>query len=113
MTDNKSNIGIDQLYNRSLGVPDHSTTQVLTVSGTSARSTVLKGNAHYLVSTSTTLHYRFDGAADDATSADHIMFAGTESIYHTGKGTTWYLSVIQDSSGGYCYVTELLGDRLG
>lgn len=113
MADNKSDISINSLYNRAIGVLDHSTTQKKTISGTSVRSTVLRGNGTYLISTDTNCHIIFGGAADDATTSHHIMFAGESWVVHTGKGTAYYVSAIQDTAGGFLYITEQLGDRLG
>lgn len=113
MADHKSNIGIDNLYNRAIGVLDSSTTQKKTVSGTSVRSTVLRGNGTYIMSTDTNCHIKFGGAADNATTSDHIMFAGESWVVHTPAGSTYYVSAIQATAGGYLYITEQLGDRLG
>jgi len=113
MADHKSDISINSLYNRAIGVLDAGTTQKLTVSGTSVRSTVLTGNATYVISADTNLHIVFGTVTDDATTDSHIMFAGESWVVHTGRGSTYYVSAIQDTAGGFLYITEQLGDRLG
>ncbi len=113
MADNKSNISIDCLYNRAIGVLDSSTTQKKTVSGTSVRSTVMRGNGTFLITADTNCHVKFGTVTDDATNADHILFAGESWVVHFPAGSAYYVSAIQSSSGGFLYITEQLGDRLG
>jgi hypothetical protein len=113
MADNKSNISIDQLYNRATGYPDYSTTQRITVAAASdAIATALKGNATFLITADTDCHVRF-ATTPVAVTTDQPLFAGNEWIVHTPKGSTLKIAAIQKSAGGTLWVTELIADRLG
>ncbi len=113
MADHKSGISVDAIYNRSVGVPDSANAQKLTISGTSATSTALKGNATFEISCDTTCHICFSESVVVATSDHPWFFAGSEKIIHTGYGTDYLVSAIQDTTGGTMFITELLPDRLG
>lgn len=114
MADNKSGISVDAIYNRTVGVPYSVGTIKTPIGAASVRTTVLKGNATYLLSADVNCHVNFALVnTTDATTLDHIMFGGSEWIIHTGADTTYYISVIQSDSAGYLYHTELTPDRLG
>jgi len=113
VADNKSSASVDSLYNRTVGIPDSANTQKKTVGATSQSTTVLKGNASYEISCDVTCHICFAQTLTAATANHPWFFAGSEKVIHTGADTTWYVSVIQDTTGGTMFVTELLPDRLG
>ena len=111
MTDRAGSASIDYRYNKVLGLPG--TPQILTISGTSARSTALYGNSAYEFISDTDCFVLFQGGAtDDATSANMLVLAGERLVYTTPAGSTYYVSAIQKTSGGNLYIAELSQDRI-
>lgn len=111
MTDRSGPASIDFRYNKAMGLPG--TPQILTVSGTSARSTALTGNTAYEMISDTDCFVLFQGGAtDDATSANMLVLAGERLVYTTPAGSAYYVSVIQKTAGGYFYIAELSQDRI-
>jgi hypothetical protein len=113
VADNKSGIDISPLYGRSIGYPDYSTTQTITVAAASAAiATALKGNATFLMTADTDCHVRF-ATTPVAVTTDHPIFAGADWLVHVPKGSTLKVAAIQKSAGGTLWITELVPDRLG
>jgi hypothetical protein len=111
MTDRFGPASIDYRYNKAMGMPG--TPEILTISGTSARSTALAGNAAYEFIADTDCFVLFQGGAtDDATSANMLVLSGERLVYTTPAGSSYYVSAIQKSAGGKLYIAELSQDRI-
>lgn len=111
MSDRAGSAAIDFRYNKAMGMPG--TPQILTISGTSARSTVLYGNSAYEFIADTDCFVLFQGGAtDDATSLNMLVLAGERLVYTTPAGSAYYVSAIQKTSGGFLYISELSQDRI-
>ena len=111
MTDRSGPASIDFRYNKAMGAAG--APQILTISGTSARSTVLYGNTAYEAAFTTDCHVLWQGgASDDATTAHMKYFAGERYVFTTPAGSAWYVSAIQSTAGGFLYLSELSNDRI-
>lgn len=111
MADRAGNYDISTRYNKLAGAPG--TPQILTISGTSARSTVLYGNTAYTLISDTDCFVLFQGGAtDDATTSNMLVVAGERIDFTTPAGSAYYVSAIQSTSGGKLYLAELSQDRV-
>lgn len=111
MTDRAGNYDISTRYNKLAGAPG--TPEILTISGTSARSAALYGNSAYTLISDTDCFVLFQGgAADNATSANMLVVAGERVDFTTPAGSSWYVSAIQKTAAGKLYLSELSQDRV-
>lgn len=82
--------------------------QVVTVSATSARFTLLP-HRRYLITTDTSLVWRQGGALVDAVKgAAGCGYLGAAGglIIETSDDADRYFAVVQQSAGGFCYAQE-------
>jgi len=111
MTNRAGNFDFNVRYNKLCGAPG--TPQILPLTGTSARSTVLYGNSAYTLISDTDCFILYQGGAtDNATSLNMLTVAGERFDFTTPAGSSWYLSAIQKTSAGNLYLAELSQDRV-
>lgn len=87
------------------GTPVSEGDQRLTADG-AVTSSKLKANSIYLLRCVQDAHYAVGGSSVAATTFHQIIFGGSPGIVFRTSDTALYLSVIKDSTTGYCYLGE-------